>query len=67
MNEQNINIEKTPEIKVDEKFLFNFSLNVNELYLIGAGLGKLPYESVKELIEKIQTEMNIQVSSVKQS
>jgi hypothetical protein len=48
-------MENTEQQTIEPQAEFNFKLNINDIYLIGQGLGKLPYENVHELITKIQT------------
>jgi hypothetical protein len=39
-------------------------LSINEINAILAGLGRLPYEAVFELVEKIRTQAKEQVVSI---
>jgi hypothetical protein len=45
---------------------FSLTVTENELQIIGAGLGKLAYESVAVLINKLNTQVKEQLDKVAQ-
>lgn len=59
--EQNPTIKTEENLNLDKNQKFKFEFNLDEIYILGVGLAKLPYETVKPLIDYIQGSLSAQV------
>jgi len=59
--EQNPTITAEGNLNLDKNQKFKFEFNLDEIYVLGVGLSKLPYETVKPIIDYVQTSLNSQV------
>ena len=52
-----MNTEENKEIEISPDTKFSFDFTLNEIYLIGTGLGKLPFETASPIITRIQADI----------